>query len=144
MYEDVITIFNYHKASDSWYISVVEGVHISGTTGSSKTMQGYDNSTMISVIVPCKRDKTIRTSSGDKGYLSPKEYANCDAPESHFTFRYDSDFIYAGEWEDLTPVDESDYESGYYYELNDALDEIYKINTSAFYKLLPDFELEGV
>ena len=97
----------------------------------------------MDVIIRCTKARAVTTSDGVKSYTGAKAYARCDTPAACITFAPEVDFIYEGVWPDLTPIDDSVYESGLYHELNDTYDGVYLISSAAFYDLLPHFEIGG-
>ena len=143
MYHSTITLFNFHEATGKWYPSVITGVDLIGSKASTATKEGVNNSDVVDIIIHCTKDRIVTTSQGAKSYTGAKSYANCNAPTSCITFTPEKDFIYEGEWPDLTAIDEDDYESGLYHDLNNSCDGVYLINSATFYSLLPHFEIGG-
>jgi hypothetical protein len=144
MYNDIITLFNYHEGTDKWYPLIIEGTDLTELRASSNTAMGTDNADTMELIINCTADKVIKTKSGDRCYTAPKEYANCERPQDCFTFTADKDFIYCGAWPDSEPIDDDvDFDSGFYQSVNNNYDGVYKINSVAFYGLLPHFEIGG-
>lgn len=144
MYQNTITLFNYHEATGLWYPTVLSGVDLGVSTSSNSTKDGKSNNDVVSVIIHCTKDKVFTAADGtEKSYTGAKAYAKCDKPTACITFRPECDFIYDGEWSDLSPVCEDDYESGFYHAANDECDGVYMISSVAFYGLLPHFEIGG-
>lgn len=143
MYQNTITIFNYHKATELWYPSVISGVDLIASKANNTTKEGLNNGDVVDIIIHCTPDKQITTSEGVKSYTGAKEYAKCDNPASHITFTPEKDFIYEGVWPDTSAISGDDYESGLYHELNENFDGVYLINSVAYYGLLPHFEIGG-
>lgn len=143
MYQNTITVFNYHKATDTWYPSIITGADLLPTKSSNHTADGMTNADAVDVIVHCTAEKVIATSSGDKSYTGPKEYARCADPGERITFTPECDFIYDGAWPDLAPITDDEYDEGLYHALNEEHDGIYLISSAAFYGLLPHFEIGG-
>lgn len=143
MYCDAITLFNFHKATSKWYPMVIKGVDFGSALSSKPTTQGINNEDTVVFIIKCNHCKQIKTLSGKKTYLGPKEYASCDNPYRHFTFNDAKDFIYRGEWNGDTIIDEEDYDSGLYSYMNSEFDDVYKVTLSEFFSLLPHFEVRG-
>lgn len=143
MYQNTITIFNYHKATELWYPSVISGVDLIASKANNATKEGLNNGDVVDIIIHCTPDKQITTSEGVKSYTGAKEYAKCDNPASHITFTPEKDFIYEGIWPDTSAISGDDYESGLYHELNENFDGVYLINSVAYYGLLPHFEIGG-
>lgn len=66
MYHNTITLFNYHKATDKWYPSVISGVDLISNKASTATKEGVNNGDTVDIIVHCTRDRVITTSEGRK------------------------------------------------------------------------------
>ncbi len=143
MYNDVITLFNYHKETGKWYASVIFDVGFGSALSSEPTTQGINNEDTVVFIVKSNCCKQIKTQSGKKSYLGSKEYARCDNPCGHFCFNDTKDFIYCGVWNVYNAINEEDYESGFYSYMNSKFDDVYKITSSEFFNLLPHFEIGG-
>ena len=143
MYQNTITVFNYHEKTGFWYPSVINGADLIASKSSSATKEGRNNADSVDIIIHCSADKAVTTTAGQKSYTGPKEYASCDAPTERITFKPECDFIYDGEWPELAPISDEGYDSGLYHALNDEHDGIYMISSAAFYSLLPHFEIGG-
>lgn len=144
MYQNTITLFNFHKATGLWYASVFTDVDVGVNTASSSTKDGKNNSDTVNIIIHCTRDKRFITADGtEKSYTGAKAYAKCDDPTACITFTPECDFIYEGVWTDSEPQREEDFESGFYHAMNDEHDGVYMISSAAFYELLPHFEIGG-
>lgn len=144
MYQNTITLFNFHEATGLWYPSVFTGVDLGVNNSSRSTKDGKNNGDAVSVIIHCAADKTFTTADGtEKSYTGAKAYAKCENPTACITFKPECDFIYEGAWPDLEPLREEDYESGLYHALNDEYDGVYMISSAAYYGLLPHFEIGG-
>lgn len=143
MYQDTITVFNFHRASGFWYPSIITGTDLLAAKSSSHATEGISNADDVDIIVHCTAAKVIATSDGGKSYIGPKEYEKCGDPGRHITFTPESDFIYNGAWSDLTPINDDEYDEGLYHALNDEHDGVYMISSAAFYGLLPHFEIGG-
>lgn len=144
MYQNTITLFNFHEATGLWYPSVFTGVDLGVNNSSRSTKDGKNNGDAVSVIIHCTADKTFTTADGTvKSYTGAKAYAKCENPTACITFKPECDFIYEGAWPDLEPLREEDYESGLYHALNDEHDGVYMISSAAYYGLLPHFEIGG-
>lgn len=144
MYQNTITLFNFHEATGLWYPSVFTGVDLGVNNSSRSTKDGKNNGDAVSVVIHCTVDKTFTTADGTaKSYTGAKAYAKCENPTACITFKPECDFIYEGVWPDLEPLREEDYESGLYHALNDEHDGVYMISSAAFYGLLPHFEIGG-
>lgn len=143
MYDGTITLFNFHEGTGKWYLSVISGVDIGGAQASSSSKQGRVNGDSVVALIPCKPGKAILTGAGEKSYTAPKEYAACSDPENRITFKPETDFIYEGAWDDLTPISDDAYDSGLYHEMNDVLDGVHLIASAEYFGLIPHFEIGG-
>ena len=143
MFVSTITVFNYHEATKTWYLSMITGVHLLSAKSSTGTTTGVNNGDTVEVIVRCAKDRSITTSIGKKQYVAPKEYGKSENPEDLITFTPETDFIYSGEWENLTPIPEDEESQGLYYEMNDEHDGVFAITSAGFFGLLPHFEIGG-
>lgn len=144
MYRDVITLFNFHKNTGLWYPTVFSGVDIGVSKASNPTTHGTNNGDTVNILIHCKPDKTLTTADGEeKSYLGAKAYSKCATPHAFVTFKPECDFIFEGEWPDMSPVADEDYESGFYHEMNDNYDGVYMITSASFYGLIPHFEIGG-
>lgn len=143
MYQNTITVFNFHKGTGFWYPSIITGADLLPAKSSNHTTDGMNSADAVDIIVHCTAEKVIATESGDKSYTGPKEYAKCENPAERITFTPESDFIYDGAWPDLAPINDDEYDEGLYHALNEEHDGIYLISSAAFYGLLPHFEIGG-
>lgn len=143
MFNNTITLFNYHAKSGKWYPSMIAGVDFGSTKSSSHTTEGMNSADTVEILINCTAAKIITTSAGGKSYTGPKAYANCADPASCITFTPEQDFVFEGEWSSLDPIDDEDYDDGLYHALNAEYDGIYMISSAAFYGLLPHFEIGG-
>ena len=139
MYQDTITLFNYHAATDSWYTTVFTGTNLVENTASNATRQGHTSGDAVELIVHTSKSKQ----ASGKQYIRPKIYAATEDPSEYFTFVPESDFFIAGEHGSDTPINDSDFEDGLYSAMNDMHDGVYMISSAAFYSLLPHFEIGG-
>ena len=140
MFTDVVTVFNFHKATGKWYPTVFKDVELQVDTASDVVTPGKtNNSDIATLLINTKRDKSV----GSKTYLGPKAFAQCPDPEAHFTFLSERDFFIEGEWPNLEPVLDEDYDSGFYHEVNEAHDGVYAVKSAAFLGLIPHFEIGG-
>lgn len=143
LYGDTITLWNFHKASGKWYPSVIDGVDLGVSHASTATREGASNANTVVALIHTGSGKTLRTTVGMKQYLSPKEYAGCDAPEGFYTFTPELDFFCEGEWDDLMPCAEDEEEEGLYQSMNDLYDGVHLIQSAEYFALLPHFEIGG-
>lgn len=143
MYQNTITLFNFHKKTGVWYPSVISGVDLIASKANNATKEGTVNGDTVEIIIHCNKEKAIKTSEGLKSYTGAKAYAVCDNPSNCITFTPECDFIYDGVWPDLSPVIDDDSDSGLYHDMNEIKDGVYMITSAVFYSLLPHFEIGG-
>ena len=98
MYSDIVTLFNYHEASDTWYPTILYGVdlgeRISSVRAANRDELDADKAVLL---INCNSNKTLYDAFGEvKSYTTPKEYAACENPEKCFTFKPDCDFFISG------------------------------------------------
>ncbi len=141
MYTNVITLFNFCKASRLWYPTVLPNVDLIAVQGNSKVQHGITNNNTAEVIIHSTADKMIMTNSGLKRFVGTKEYMALTDPESYITFTPEKDFIIDGVYEYINPISDENFDSGLYHELNEAFDNVYLITSAVFYNLIPHFEL---
>lgn len=143
MYQNTITVFNFHATSGLWYPSVVHGANLIASKSSTATAEGRNNADAVEIIIHCSAERAVDTTAGLKNYIEPKGYAKCDTPADLISFKPECDFIYDGEWPELVPISDEKYDSGLYHVLNNEHDGVYMISSAAFYSLLPHFEIGG-
>ncbi len=143
MYQNTITVFNYHEKTGFWHPSVINGADLIVNQSSAASKEGRNNADTVDIIIHCSAEKAVTTTAGQKSYTGPKEYANCANPAERITFKPECDFIFDGTWPDIVPISDDGYDSGLYHALNDKYDGIYMISSAAFYGLLPHFEIGG-
>lgn len=143
MYQNTITVFNYHESTGFWYPTVIKNADLIEASSSNSTNHGKTNSDTVEIIVNCDSCKRINTICGLKKYIGPKAYAKSEYPYEYITFKPECDFIFDGEWDDIQVFNENDYESGFYHYMNDGYDGIYMIKSAAYFGLLPHFEIGG-
>lgn len=144
MFDRTITLFNYHKASGLWHTTIIKGADIGVSIASKATAVGTKNDDRLTILIPCKPNQSVTCKNGMvKNYLGAKAYNKCQNPTAFFTFNPERDFIYDGEWTEAYAYADEDYESGLYDAMNSEHDGVYMINSSAFYSLLPHFEIGG-
>lgn len=145
MYNDTITLFNYHKKTGFWYPSVISGVDVKEIRNTSSTTMGTNNGDTVELLINCIPEKMIVCKNGaEKRYTKVKVYHKINNPENCITFDTEQDFFFVGEWDDLAPISDDDgFDSGIYQQLNDELDGVYKITSASFFSLIPHFEIGG-
>ena len=167
MFSNTITVFNYHKPTDSWYATVFHGVNLSNrSTANATAERGHVNNSSISV--------TIRVRSGsssmildpfgigggtiadetkihykdkftpvDKIYVPPKEFEKLSDPNNYFTFKPECDFMMIGDHPIDFPEPDDRGMDGFYNEMNTEHDGVFMISSAEYFTLLPHFEIGG-
>lgn len=143
LFRDVITVFNYHKKTGVWYPTVINNAHIVSASASSHGVSGNTNADSVEVEVASSGTQTVVTPNGGKSYTPPKLYAVSDSPEEFFTLTPECDFFFVGAWNDLTPVEDDDYDEGFYHDVNAEHDGVYMISSASYFSLIPHFEIGG-
>ena len=142
MFDKTITIFNQHNGT--WYPSVISGISVYASDAYSPSHEGGPAPRdEVDISIQCDEAKNIATSTGVKAYTSPKDYEKAATLSALITFKSGRDFIYLGEYSDLAPVDEEDYDEGFYSAMNNAFDDVYIIQSVAYFGLIPHFEIRG-
>lgn len=161
LYNDTVTIFNLAESSDgdSWYPTVIYGVHLQVDTAANLTERGPDSADSVSLHIRFKKsgDETLvsgvpsssdeedgETEIGTVKYLSPLSWSGESDKTGILTFRKDKDFIYCGEWGGESPVQDEDYgKKGFFDYMKRNEDDVYLITNVGKYNLLPHFEIGG-
>lgn len=141
MFSDTITLFNLHNGS--WFPHIIHGVDAAGITdGASATaLNGTTKSDNGSILIQTSNSKVINVDKTLLPYVSPKAYAALENGADAVTFQPQTDFIYMGEYENAEPINDDDYEAGFYDYVNSRRDGVYKIISAVFYSLIPHFEI---
>lgn len=143
VYRNTVTIFNYHEKNERWYSTVFPAAHLEAAKSASPSAgAGILKGDAVEMILPVSKDKSIKVDDTVKQYIRPKEYDALDDPSGYFTFHPERDFFAVGNHE-TEPVDDDDYDEGYYHAMNTSLDEVYMVSSAAFFPLLPHFEVGG-
>ena len=145
LHQETITLFNHHPKTDKWYSAVLTGVHLELSRGAAPSVNaGIVKGDDILAILPVSTGKTITDPDGETvmQYVRPKEYDALDNPAGRFTFHPERDFFVVGN-QATEPVDDDDYDDGFYHAMNESLDEVYMVTSASYFNLLPHFEIGG-
>ncbi len=146
LFQSIITLFNFHKGTGIWYPTVIYGVHIESISASNHGVWGDTNADSVELRIKSNLAQYVNTSEGPKRYIRPKEYASLQPSEEYndyFTITPECDFFYDGRWDDPVPVDDDEYDDGFYNAMNRENDGVYLISSAAFFRLIPHFEIGG-
>lgn len=149
MYDAVVTLFNFHEATGAWHTTVFSGVNLLETKAETATRDsGRTNGDTVELILHASREKVAQAIDADGEavsvqYVGPKAYGALEDPQGYFTFKAETDFVAVGNFAQSTPVADDDYDEGLYHAMNSEHDNVYMITASAFFGLLPHFEIGG-
>lgn len=143
LFQDVITVFNYHGASGLWYPTVITNAHVLAVKASTHATDGFNNADTVEVHITSNKAQNVGTPDGSRSYMAPKDYAVTAKPSEYITFTPERDFFYVGRWDDLTPVEDDDYDEGFYHAMNVENDGVHLISSASYFGLIPHFELGG-
>ena len=141
MYNDTVTVFTLH--GEYWYPHVIVNADVGFVTAQNPSSTGDQNLDSFEVLINCNSAKEIVTRAGTEVYLPPKQYAALAEQNGHITFDSDTSFVYVGEWNSNEPLSVEEFDSGLYHYFKEHYDGVYKINSAAYYSLIPHFELKG-
>lgn len=141
MFTDTITLFNIHNGI--WFPHIVYGADAAGiSAGKNATvMNGTAKTDNGLVLIQSSSNKVINVNKTLKPYVSPKAYAALENGENAVTFQPQTDFIMLGVYESTEPINDDDYEAGFYDDMNSKYDDVYQIVSVVFYSLIPHFEI---
>lgn len=143
LFKDVITLFNFHAKSGMWYPTIITDAHVIAARANSHSTEGINSADSVDVQITSNTAQNVNSTEGVKSYTPPKEYAKTDTPSEYITFTPECDFFIFGSWDNLTPIDDDEYDEGLYSALNAEQDSVYMISSAAFYSLIPHFEIGG-
>lgn len=141
MFSDTITLFNLNHGM--WYPHIIRGVDAVGIiSGSNATaLNGTTKADSGTILIQTSTSKVINADHSLKPYVSPKAYNILASGIDAITFQPQTDFIMMGEYESTEPVNDDDYDAGFYDEMNSRYDNVYQIVSAVFYSLIPHFEI---
>lgn len=140
MYNDTITLFNLHNGA--WYSHIIKEVDAGITSGAGSTaLNGTTRTDSAIILIQTSSSKVINADNSLLPYVSPKAFSALENPESVITFQPQTDFILIGEYENSEPINEDDFETGFYDEMNSKYDNVFLITSAAYFDLIPHFEI---
>ncbi len=138
MFNDVVTIFNYHEdkknMSAKWYPITFEGVELQVAKGINVSKSGNDNANAATLFI--QRDAEI-----DAKYKKPKEYKALVDKQGHFTLK-PNDFFMAGTYPS-DEIDDLEYPEGFFEHMKSTYDDVYNITNVDVFDTIPHFEVGG-
>lgn len=137
MYQDTITLFNYHASDDKYYPTVLHNVDLN--IDRAAIVAKYDINSKDNARLHIKHNLGR---IGSKRYILPKEYEASQNPSETLTFGTERDFFIEGEYSE-TPVSDNSYTDGFYSYINANYDNCFKITSAAKYSVIPHFEIMG-
>ena len=143
MHDVTITLFNFHEATGKWHPTEFRNVSLTESNGNAPTPDaGMKNADAVELIIRTAADKSNTECGVTVRHVGPKEYAALENPVGYFTFTPEQDFFYVGSVM-AASYPEDDYDEGFYHYMNKTHDGVYMIQSSAFYSLIPHFEIGG-
>lgn len=145
-YCDTITLFNKYNVNDSitWYATVIHNVHLMIDKAAMIATYGEQSQDNARVFIRYSGNKNNAIIESKK-YVLPKQWKALNESElgEYLTFAFGNefDFIYAGEWDGDTVIDDEDYTNGFYNYMNRKYDNVFSISNVTQYSLLPHFEI---
>lgn len=143
LFKDVITLFNFHKKTGMWYPTIITDAHVIAARALTHGTEGMINADVVEVQITSNAAQNVNSTEGVKSYTTPKEYEITNSPDEYITFTPECDFFIRGRWDSLLPLDDDDYDEGFYHAMNHDLDGVYMISAATFYGLIPHFEIGG-
>ena len=147
MYNDTITIFN-RKIDDNgdyWYPTVLHNVHLNTDRAAilAKYGEGTQDAAAVNIRYHFREDAKM---IGDKTWLPPKEWEKQEDVSEYITFKSGDtfDFILAGEWPGIHPIDNTEYMdlNGFYNYMNKEYDFVFAVSSvGGPYSVIPHFEI---
>lgn len=140
MYNDTITLFNRYKSSsgDIWYPTVIHNVNLIVDKSSLIAKYGAESKDNASLNIRYSGDCIVE----EKKWMPPKEWRKQHSEKTlTFSDGQSFDFFYVGEWEDITPIADDDYQDGFYDYMNSNYDYVFVISSVAKYSVIPHFEI---
>lgn len=151
MYQDTVTIFNRYvsNAGDMWFPKMLKKVDLN--IDKASVVRRYGENTADSAILHIaylnKEGITSIYADNEKEfvYKKPKEWEKQtnDLLSETITFNdgLKFDFMFAGEWPDLTPINDNEYINGFYNFMNKNYDDVYAITSVSKFSVIPHFEI---
>ena len=81
MYQNTITLFNFHEATGLWYPSVFTGVDLGVNNSSRSTKDGKNNGDAVSVIIPMQVGEKYVTGIADYAFKACASLISVHLPD---------------------------------------------------------------
>ena len=146
MYSDTITIFNrYHsKNGDMWYPHTLHGVDLVVDRASVMAKFGAESKDVAKLHVKYQNVENKAIVEGLEYIPSMEWYKHGDNERNNYlTFNSDAnffDFFILGEYENK-PISDSEYNQGFFAEMEDSTECYVITSVSTPYKLIPHIEI---
>lgn len=146
MYQDTITLFNRKKKSDNdvWYPTIIRNVNLNIDKAAILAKYGAESQdkAMLSIRYKNNEQDVLIAGKPWKPPIEWEEQVNELLPET-MTFQ-SGDIFMQGEWLGSNPIEDAEYEEGFYDYLSKKLDYVFLITeVSGPYVLIPHFEIMG-
>lgn len=147
MYLDKITLFNLYRSSlgDVWYPHVIENANLIVDKAAVVAKYGEESKDNAILNIHFQNEDGQITVSG-KPYFPPKEWERQtnDKLADSVTFDTGNDFSFfmLGEYPDLNPIADEDY-NGFFEYVVENYDFVFAVTSVAMYKTIPHFEITG-
>lgn len=146
MYHDTITLFNREKktGSDIWYPTIIRNANLNIDKAAIRAKYGTESQdkAMLSIRYKNNEQDVLIAGKPWKPPIEWEEQVNELLPET-MTFQ-SGDIFMQGEWLDSYPIEDAEYEEGFYDYLSKKLDYVFLITeVSGPYVLIPHFEIMG-
>ena len=146
MYNDTITIFNFHEDKKSgiagWYPTVLNHVEVQISKGYNITKSGNENANTLYVSIPLIGSNNDLFADGE--YIKPKAFKALSVKFGTFTLA-ENDFIaigdYRNEFKDY--IDDGTYPGGLMQYMKSNYDDVYEIKTVDTFKTIRHIEVGG-
>lgn len=145
MYTDTVTVFNRYRSrfGDTWYPTILQGVNLN--IDKAKILSTYGEQSQDNVVMNVRYNSIggFKTVDG-KPYLLPKEWENQINSDlgSTVTFK-EGDFFICSDYGSEEPVQDDDFEDGFYNYMNDKYDRVFAITSVSEFSVIPHLEITG-
>lgn len=141
LYKQTVTLFNRVYEGDNlvWYPTVLHDVHLIVDRSIIISTYGEQSADNAKLHVRYTGDAVIE----GKTWMPPKQFRREGSPDANITFAFgdDFDFFVAGEYGNLSPVNDDNYRNGFFNYMNKTYDEVFAISNVSKFNLLPHFEI---